>query len=151
MAGSQNTDFDTFLKGNPASTAAMAAVVTMAGQMAAQLELPGRWCRLVAFGFAILLAVYQVAFAQRRPLRETFVLAPIVAVVLFTSGWGANGLIYEVDNRRVSPAGRGADQAAASAPLSERLAAWVIPGAYAQDRGGGEGKDGGKPGRWKSW
>jgi hypothetical protein len=91
MADSQNTDFDTFLKGNPASTATVAAVVTMAGQVAAQLEFPGRVCRLVAFGFAILLAVHQVAFAQRRPWRESFVLAPIVSVVLFTGGWRRPG------------------------------------------------------------
>jgi hypothetical protein len=151
MSGIQTTDFDSFLKGNPASTAVMAAVVTMAGQVAAQLELPGKGCRLVAFGFAILLAVYQVAFAQRRPLRESFVLAPIVSVVLFTSGWGANGLIYEVDHRRMASPERVAEQAVAPASLPERVAAWVIPGAYAQQKGGQEGHKGGQSGRWKSW
>lgn len=139
---------EVFMKSNPASTGVLAGVVTMSGQIAAQLTLPGLGCRLVALGFALLLAYYQVGIAQRRPRRESVFLVPIVAVILFTTGWGANGLIYEAYAREA--------KAQISAPAEPRasLGEWlvdvIIPSAHAQS-GGSRGEDRSRRDGWKSW
>jgi len=119
--------FDAFLKNNPASVGVMAAVVGMAGQLAAQFDLSSLACRAVALGFAVLLACYQIRIAQRRPLMESVVLVPIVAVILFTSGWGASGLLYEAQYRRpVTEA-----VSAAPATAAARALELVVPAAVA--------------------
>ncbi len=138
---------DAFLKSNPASTGVLAGVVTMSGQIAAQFQVPGLGCRIVALCFALLLAYYQVAIAQRRPRRESLFLVPIVAVILFTAGWGANGLIYEAYARETKRAATASDRPQAS--LDEWLAGQIVPAAHASDdaKGGSEQKKGG----WKKW
>jgi hypothetical protein len=139
------------LKTNPASTGVLAGVVTMSGQIAAQLQVPGLGCRIVALVFALLLACYQVAIAQRRPYRESAFLVPIVAVILFTTGWGANGLIYESYAKAADQAAQTTASPRPQGSLGERLAESIVPAAHAQagdaKGGGGEKKEGG----WKKW
>ena len=140
--------FDAFLKSNPASVGVLAGVVTMSGQMAAQFGIEGHGCRVTALVFALGLAIYQVAIAQRRPARESVFLAPIVAVILFTSGWGTNNLIYEAHELRGQ---RTATTVAPPAPrvsLGEWLAESLIPAAHAQD---GNNQNSQRKGGWRKW
>jgi hypothetical protein len=145
---------EAFLKTNPASTGVLAGVVTMSGQLAAQLEVPSYGCRIVALAFALLLAYYQVGIAQRRRLESLF-LVPIVAVILFTTGWGANRLIYEHQS------GTQPVFHQLQVSLGEWLIEQIIPAAQAQAggakgetaKGGGAkggGAEGGKGG-WRDW
>jgi len=137
---------DSFLKSNPAATGVLAGVVTMAGQLAAQLELSPFGCRVVALCFALLLACYQVAIAQRRPHSESAFLVPIVAVILFTGGLGTNNLVYEVKAPTAST------QRSAAATEHTSIARWVadgiVPAAYAQSNPPRNDK---KDGGWKKW
>ncbi len=140
-----------FLKSNPASTGVLAGIVTMSGQIAAQFDVPDFGCRIVALAFALLLAHYQVWIAQRRPLRESLFLIPIVAVILFTAGWGANGLVYEALTKEPKDAAANTVSHRPQASLGEWLADQIIPAAYAQS---GDGKGGGNKhdnGGWKQW
>jgi hypothetical protein len=148
----ESSHLDAFLKSNPASTGVMAGVVTMSGQLAAQFGLPGLGCRIIALLFALLLAGYQVGIAQRRPLRESMLLVPIVSVILFTTGWGANGLIYETRHEIHPPHVASAEASPTQPPLVEWVAEQIVPAAYAQD--GGRGNDRGSDrdrGGWKKW
>lgn len=149
----ESSHLDAFLKSNPAATGVMAGVVTMSGQIAAQFGMPGLGCRITALLFALLLAAYQVGIAQRRPLRESMLLVPIVSVILFTTGWGANGLIYETRHETHPSHVASAEAPPASQPsLAEWIAAQIVPAASAQ--GGGRGNDRGSDrdrGGWKKW
>jgi len=84
---------DIFLKSGPCQTAAMATVVTFAGQTAAQLGIAEPGPTVAAIAFAVLIAAYNVRTVQRRQGLSCAILIPIVALVTFVSGWGANGLI----------------------------------------------------------
>lgn len=84
---------DMFFKSGPGQTAVMATVVTFAGQAAAQLGVPAPGPTLAAIAFALLVAVYNVRTVQKLDGVNGLVLIPIAALVAFTSGWGANGLI----------------------------------------------------------
>jgi len=119
---------DVFLRNNPASAGVLAALVGSAGQLAAQFELSATECRLVALGFAVLLACYQILVTQRRPIGESAVLVPIVALVLFTSGWGASGLIRETEARLTTAH---AVIRTTEAPAASRLLALITPAAVA--------------------
>jgi hypothetical protein len=145
--------FDAFLKSNPASVGVLAGVVTMSGQMAAQFGIEGHGCRVTALVFALGLAIYQVAIAQRRPARESVFLAPIVAVILFTSGWGTNNLIYEAHELRTQRAVTDGAPAAPRVSLGEWLADSLIPAAHAQDSNGqnSDGQNSRRKGGWKKW
>ena|SRR5262245_27369146 len=142
----ESSHLQAFFESNPASTGVLAGVVTMSGQLAAQFDAPNFWCRIVALTFALLLAYYQVGIAQRRPRREALFLVPIVAVILFTAGWGANQLIYERQSRTPDLAFH-----RAQASLGEWLAQQVIPAAHAQPKDEKKGGPGGQEGGWKSW
>lgn len=147
----ESSHLDAFLKTNPASAGVLAGVVTMSGQIAAQLNVPGLGCRIVALAFALLLAYYQVGIAQRRPRRESLFLVPIVAVILFTTGWGANGIIYEAYAKDTKEAAQTTVSRRPQASLGEWLAEQIIPAVQAQS---GEAKSGGteeKKGGWKKW
>jgi hypothetical protein len=155
----ERTQFDSFLSDNPASTGVLAGVVTMAGQIAAQFDLSGEVCRLAALVFALLLAYYQVGVAQRRPARESLFLVPIVAVIIFTGGWGANGLIYEAHKSQVSavqPASpqQLSDLEKGESPRAVAMLKWVadsiIPSAQAAE-GGNQGSNDRRRGGWKKW
>jgi hypothetical protein len=89
---------DILLRNGPAQTGVLAGVVAMAGQAAAQLG--GRWPvpELAAVAFALLLAVHHVRMVQKLELPNCAVLVPIVTLVLFVTGWGANGLVSETTN-----------------------------------------------------
>jgi hypothetical protein len=150
--GSERSQLDAFLGGNPASVGVLAGVVTMAGQIAAQFEMPSHACRLTALTFALLLACYQVHFAQKRSTRESLFLVPIVAVTIFTTGWGANGLIYEAQAN--PPVARTAPAEPHVSSL-ERIGEFFIPSAHAavetvaqtdRDRDRRRRRDG-----WKRW
>jgi hypothetical protein len=145
------THLDEFLKTNPASTGVLAGVVTMSGQIAAQLQVPGLGCRIVALVFAALLGYYQVAIAQRRPARESAFLVPIVAVILFTTGWGANGLLYEATARASGQAAQITIPARPHASLGEWLAERFVPAAHAQSGNGKGGDRKDDQGGWKKW
>ncbi len=84
---------DVFLKSGPGQNAVLATVVTFAGQAAAQVGLRPPWPTLTAIGFALLVAVYNVRMVQKLQGLNCLVLIPMVALIAFTSGWGANGLI----------------------------------------------------------
>src|SRR6266446_788327 len=84
---------DVFLKSGPGQNAVLATVVTFAGQAAAQVGLRAPWPTLTAIGFALLVAVYNVRMVQKLQGLNCLVLIPMVALIAFTSGWGANGLI----------------------------------------------------------
>jgi len=84
---------DVFLKSGPGQTAAMAMVVTFAGQTAAQLGIAEPGPTVAAIAFAVLVAAYNVRTVQRLQGLSCALLIPIVALVTFVSGWGANGLI----------------------------------------------------------
>lgn len=147
----ETSQLEVFLKSNPASTGVLAGVVTMSGQIAAQLTLPALGCRLVALGFALLLAYYQVFVAQRRTRRESVFLVPIVAVILFTTGWGANGLIYEAYAREARAATEATASPAPQASLGDWIIDVIIPSAHAQS-GDSRGDDSRrKRDGWKSW
>jgi hypothetical protein len=143
--GSDMSQLDAFLSSNPVSVGVMAGVVTMAGQIAAQFELPSQACRFTALAFALLLACYQVRVAQKRSMRESMFLVPVVSVIIFTTGWGANGLIYEA--QASAPVARAAPAKPEVSPL-EKLTELIIPSAHAADgdRDRGRRKDG-----WKRW
>ena len=145
---SDSGQLEVFLKSNPASTGVLAGVVTMSGQIAAQLHAPGLACRIVALGFALLLAYYQVGVAQRRPRVESVLLVPIVAVILFTTGWGANGLIYEAYARQLKETTQVSATASNEASFAERLVEVIIPVAHADERGDTDKR---KKDGWKSW
>jgi len=145
----ESSHLDAFLKSNPASTGVMAGVVTMSGQIAAQFGMPGVGCRIVALLFAALLAGYQVHIAQRRPLREALLLIPIVSVILFTTGWGANGLIYET--RHNAPSQQVAEAPRTDPSVGQWLAEQIVPAAHAQGSGGGDRGGSRDRGGWKKW
>jgi hypothetical protein len=84
---------DVFLKSGPGQSAILATIVTFGGQAAAQIGLPVPWPALVAIGFALLAAVYHVRVVQKLHGANCLLSIPIVALIAFTSGWGANGLI----------------------------------------------------------
>jgi hypothetical protein len=84
---------DVFLKSGPGQTAVMATIVTFAGQAAAQVGLAPPGPTLAAIVFALLVAFYNVWTVQKVRGLNCLVLIPIVSLVAFTSGWGANGLI----------------------------------------------------------
>jgi len=151
-ATSGETQLDAFLKTNPASTGVLAGVVTMSGQLAAQFEMPSLGCRIVALIFALLLAYYQVGIAQRRPRNESLFLVPIVAVILFTTGWGANRLLYEADVKLTKEAAQTVSHSP-QASLGEWLAEKVIPAAHAQSGGAQTENDQNKEkrSRWRNW
>jgi len=147
----ESSHLEAFLKTNPASTGVLAGVVTMSGQIAAQLHVPGLGCRIVALVFALLLAYYQVGMAQRRPLRESLFLVPIVAVILFTTGWGANGLIYEAHARETKNTAQTTVSPRPQASLGEWLAEQMVPAAHAQAGDAKSGSSEEKKGGWKKW
>lgn len=147
----ESSQLEAFLRTNPASAGVLAGVVTMSGQIAAQLHVPGLGCRIVALAFALLLAYYQVGIAQRRPRRESLFLVPIVAVILFTTGWGANGLIYEAWAKETREAAQTTVSHRPQASLGEWFAEQIIPAAHAQS---GNAKNGGSKGEkdgWRKW
>lgn len=79
--------------------------MTFGGQAAAQAGLPAPWPALVAIGFALLAAVYHVRVVQKLQGANCLLSIPIVALIAFTSGWGANGLIdVAKSGGRVAPA-----------------------------------------------
>jgi hypothetical protein len=142
---------EAFMSSNPVSVGVLAGVVTMAGQIAAQFDLPSHACRVTALAFAALLACYQVRVAQKRSVRESVLLVPIMSVIILTTGWGANGLIYESQSR--SPVMRTAADGR-NVSLLERLSELVIPSAQAAEAGANpdpqrdqERSQGG----WKRW
>jgi hypothetical protein len=146
MAANQ---FDGFLKTNPTATGVLAGVVTMSGQVAAQMEMPPVGCRVVALLFALLLACYQVAIAQRRPRVESAVLVPIVAVILFTTGWGANGLLYETSAKSAKASAQ--PVAAVETPhIGRWIADAIVPSAHAQSAPAAN-QEKQKKGGWKKW
>ncbi len=142
---------EAFLKTNPASTGVLAGVVTMSGQLAAQFHVPELGCRIVALAFALLLAYYQVGIAQRRPRRESAFLVPIVAVILFTTGWGANGLIYEAHARASRQAAQATVPARPQASLGQRLAERLVPAAHAQSGDAKKPADKKDESGWRKW
>jgi len=144
--GTDTSQFDAFLSSNPVSIGVLAGVVTMAGQIAAQFELPSTACRITALAFAALLACYQVRFAQKRSVRESLILVPIVSVIIFTTGWGANQLVYEAQAR--APAARMAPAAREVSAL-ERLSDLIIPSAHAAGRD--SDRDRSRRDGWKRW
>jgi hypothetical protein len=91
--GGEAGPFDVFLKSAPGQNAILATVVMLAGQAAAQIGLPPPWPTRTAIGFALLVAVYNVRTVQKWRGLNCLVLIPIVALIAFTSGWGANGLV----------------------------------------------------------
>lgn len=90
-----SSQFDVFFSSGPAQTGGMALVVALAGQTAAQIGISTPGPSLAAAVFALLLAVYNVTKTQQVDRVTRMVLIPIVALVLFATGWGANGLVYE--------------------------------------------------------
>jgi hypothetical protein len=143
--------FEAFLGSNPVSVGVLAGVVTMAGQIAAQFDLPSHACRVTALAFAALLACYQVRVAQKRSVRESMLLVPIMSVIIFTTGWGANGLIYETQAR--SPIGHAASRER-TVSLLERLSEFVIPSAQAAEAGAKQDPERDRDRRrdgWKRW
>jgi hypothetical protein len=146
IRGSEMKQFDAFLSSNPVSVGVLAGVVTMAGQTAAQFELPSHTCRIVALAFAALLACYQVRFAQNRSMRESVFLVPIVSVIIFTTGLGTNGLI--ADAQAKTPVTREAPAERKVSPL-EQLSELFIPSAHAANQDDRDRKR--KQGGWKRW
>lgn len=149
---SERSQMDTFLSGNPASVGVLAGVVTMAGQIAAQFEMPSHACRFTALLFALLLACYQVHFAQKRSTRESVFLVPIVAVTIFTTGWGANGLIFEA---QAHPQSTPTAQTERQVSSLEQISEFFIPSANAatetvaqNDRDSDRER---RKGGWKRW
>ena len=147
LRASEMRQFDAFLSSNPVSVGVLAGVVTMAGQTAAQFELPSHACRIIALAFAALLACYQVCFAQNRSVRESVFLVPIVSVIIFTTGLGTNGLI--ADAQAKAPLEREVSTER-KVSLVEQLSELVIPSAHAADQGSDRDRER-KRGGWKRW
>ena len=97
-AGSNMSDpgqFDALLSNGPAQTGGMALVVGLAGQTAAQMEIPVPGPSLAAAVFALLLAVHNIRRMRPVDWVTYVILIPIVTLVLFATGWGGIELVQK--------------------------------------------------------
>jgi hypothetical protein len=78
----------TLLQNDATQIGGMVTSVILVGQSAAQFD--QAISPYVAFLFSCLLAVYQVVLVQKIKGRNSFIIAPIVAIILFALALGGN-------------------------------------------------------------